>query len=87
MYFFQDITRIIQLISQGGDKREVISVWGEDAPQKTTLVRSIIHELSGCFYRHAFVTVSHPCDPEVLHKNLVIALSADSTATMGTGNI
>ena len=65
----------------------MISVWGEDASQKTTLVRSTSHELSGCFDRHAFVTVSHPFDPEVLLKNLVVELSADSAAVMRTGSI
>lgn len=78
--FFQDITIIIQLIYQGGEKREVISVWGMDAPRKTNLVRIISHELSGCFDRHAFVSVLHPFDLEVLLNSLLLQLSTHDPA-------
>uniref|UniRef100_A0A0D9XF97 NB-ARC domain-containing protein n=1 Tax=Leersia perrieri TaxID=77586 RepID=A0A0D9XF97_9ORYZ len=63
---------LIQLISSGGDQRQVISVWAMGGMGKTTLVRSIYgsKELSGHFEFQAWLTVPHPFSLRDFFRNL-----------------
>lgn len=70
--------KVIKLISQDSMQREIISVWGTDGSQNTSLARSIYDgkELdSNKFQKRAWITLSHPISDQV---NLVLELKASS---------
>ncbi|XP_044410491.1 disease resistance protein Pik-2 isoform X2 [Triticum aestivum] len=85
-----DKSFVIRLVGQPYSNRgsNVISVWGKGYLGKTTLVRSVYRsqELGG--WKRAWVTVSHPFNPEALLRDLALQLRnaipedrAGSTAT------